>query len=443
LRLFRRRAPLSSFSFRKDKVMHTQHQHRRSRRPLALEVLEGRSLMSTYTLADLGPHTSATAINNLGQVVAGTFDGTRPHAFVWDNGKITDVPTLGGDFIAAYGINDAGQVVGWSQVTPDPQAPRHAFLWSQEQGLTDLNTLAGSRESIALAINDAGQVVGGETNGHALLWSDGKVTDLFPGPRQFSTAFAINNVGQVAADSTVLAGDSHATLWDQGQATDLGTLPRQEESHASGINDAGQVVGVSGSIGFVWDKGTLTALPTLGGGWSPAYAVNNAGQVVGMSTLVSSVSHAILYQGGVLQDLNDLVPPDSGLRLDTAVAINDPGQIVVNALDADRVPHAVVLTPDGGGAPRAVDPGVLRVPAHVPVAVPVGEGTSQAPAGAVREQAAGATLASMPAGAAARQATDAVFAGTHRAGTPAGPGGWGIGRLDLEPTGIVASANLS
>jgi hypothetical protein len=78
-----------------------------------------------------------------------------------------------------------------------------------------------------------------------------------------------------------------------------------------------------------------------------------------------------------------------------------------------------------------MDPGVLRVPADVPAAVPVGEGTSQPPAGAVREQAAGATLASMPAGAAARQVTDAVFAGSHRAGPPARPGGWEVGGLEL------------
>jgi probable HAF family extracellular repeat protein len=118
-----------------------QSKHRRfdscrSTQPLNLERLEDRYLLSTYSLTDLGADTFATAVNNLGQVVGYTSDSfANPlHAFLWDHGKLTDLGTLGGATSQALGINDAGQVVGFSEITPVNHV-FHAFLWDSSNGM--------------------------------------------------------------------------------------------------------------------------------------------------------------------------------------------------------------------------------------------------------------------------------------------------------------------
>lgn len=228
--------------------MHTQYHRRhprRSPRPLHLLALEDRCLLSTYTITDLGPDTFATGVNNLGQVAGYTSDAhfSPLHAFLWDSGTLTDLGTLGGALSQAFGINDAGQVVGYSELTPTSHV-HHAFLWDSTNGMQDLGTF-GDFSSTANAINNAGQVAGFVDNGQGVLWSDGQMIPLC-GPGAYCFPKSINSAGQMAGESTQLAGDVHATLWDgQGGVVDIGTIGSDENSTAWGINDAGQVVGQS------------------------------------------------------------------------------------------------------------------------------------------------------------------------------------------------------
>jgi probable HAF family extracellular repeat protein len=292
------------------------------------------TIVNLSSLGDGG--TTPTAINNAGQVVGNstTLAGVYPHAFLYSEGMMQDLGTLGGDSCSwAYSINDSAQVTGFS-ANSVAGGGGHVFAYSGGM-MQDLGTFGGAA-AIGYGINDAGQIVGwfsvGNGNSHGFLYSNGTMQDLGSG-----CASAINSAGQIVGQHNISEGPNgigHAYIYCGGVMQDIGELLNSNDSYAVAINNIGQVVGTY-SVGsgldaeypaFLYCNGTMQDLGLL----SPL-GMNNLGQVVGniyISDGPNSIEHAILYSNGVMTDLNDLLPPGSGWTLNEATAINDSGQIV-------------------------------------------------------------------------------------------------------------------
>ena len=277
-----------------------------------------------------GSTTNAMAldINNHGQVVGWSYssDYSVDHAFLWSNGTMQDLGTLGGMYSGAMGINDNGQVTGSAHIPADNY---HAFFYDSGT-MHDLGTLGGI-ESYGYKINNNGVVVGrsyDSTGSMSGFYYDGAMHAL-PLNGQAPDVYGINNNGQIVGDIFFPgAFRLHAFLYNpsDGSTTDLGVLPGMDRSQADSINDSGQIVGISDDVAgtyhaFLYSNGTmqdLGCLPNFGS--SEATDINASGQVVGMLgdwTTNPYTLHAFVYDNGTMQDLNDLttnldgwVPPN-------------------------------------------------------------------------------------------------------------------------------------
>jgi probable HAF family extracellular repeat protein len=286
------------------------------------------------TLPEGGFESIASAVNSRGQVAGLAINtipdpnsmvgiGFQTRAFLWENGAMQDLGTLGtGTNAQALLINERGQVAGWSYINSVPTNACNpgfafvtgSFIWDKENGMRDLGSLGGTCTT-ASDMNDHGQVVGfsnlpGDLSEHGFLWDNGAFQDLggslggnFQGP------FAMNEQGQ-AVGFAFLPGDNigHAVLWRHvGSMTDLGGVGSDQCSFATSINARTQVVGTSGDC--------------------------------------VSTSRVFLWDDGVMLDLNALIPSGSALHLELTETINDRGEIAGTGVDANGNEHAFLAIP--------------------------------------------------------------------------------------------------
>jgi probable HAF family extracellular repeat protein len=316
------------------------------------------SAQAQYAITDLGTLGGPTAIphgiNAAGQVVgeADTSAGVR-HAFLWQNGTMTDL-NAPGEPSQALGINTSGQVVGTAG--PPPQGgPAVGFLWTSAGGIQTLSPLTNAPYTIGAAINTMGQIAGTSALPgpftHAVFWSSSAALPLdINGAGLSSQGYGINDSGQVVGYSENWGQPGKAFLWTSaGGLQDLGTLPWGNYSAALGINDLGQVVGNAGIQGgilhaFLWTSaGGMQDLQTLGGDSSTADAVNSSQQVVGWANTATGAMDAFRWQNGNIVDLNTLIS-DPSWTLVEATAINDSGQIAGYGTHNGQT-RAFILTP--------------------------------------------------------------------------------------------------
>ena len=313
---------------------------RREHRP-RVQGLEVRSLLAGFV--DLGANVTVTAINSSAEAIG--FEVGMGTYFRDSAGVMHIINPLPGDTSStANGLNDSGQVVGYSNVSGGIGGTLHAFLYNQGT-LTPLGTLGGD-SSYAAAINDSGEVVGGSTTGtsglapyDAFLWSQATGMQDLTKLGFMGTPVGINSSGQIIAElGSNATSDAQPVLWSG--SGDLINLPTWGgiATLATAINDGGAVVGWANTTpntlnpihAFLWSQTTgMQDLGTLSGYSSSfAAAINNSGVVVGYAAdQQGDTGHAFIYKNGQMTDLNTYSGIPSGWVLNTATAINDNGVV--------------------------------------------------------------------------------------------------------------------
>ena len=238
--------------------------------------------------------------------------------FLWREGHITALPTLGGNNGQACAINNREQIVGISETTvPDPGCPSKKtvlpVLWEKGEAHA-LPMVAGDTDAFVQGLNDKGQAVGSSGNcaniaAHAVLWDNDTASQLKDLGHPGGAAYAINKHGQAVGYVASADGSTIVpSLWQNDEVTNLGILPGDGAAFATGINNRGEVVGSTfnsqgWSRGFIWRDNVLTDLNTLISEDSNLFIiaasnVNERGQISGMATVLTGPDmgkiHAIL-----------------------------------------------------------------------------------------------------------------------------------------------------
>ncbi len=247
--------------------------------------------------------------------------------FLWQNGLMRDLPTVGGNNGQASAINNSGQVAGYAENgvadSTCPQGVENFMIdlpvrWDKGMA-SPLPTVEGDPDGVAYGINNRGQAVGYSGTciqaTHPVVWENNNtVTQLQDLGDPGGIAFAINSHNQIVGQAVNSDGTALAALWQNNTVTALGgLLPGDAASFATSINNRGQVVGSS------FDSK---------GNWS----------------------HGLLWQNGKMIDLNSVFPASSNLYVVSASNINESGQIAGMAVDMSllyegTIVHAFLATP--------------------------------------------------------------------------------------------------
>lgn len=242
------------------------------------------------------------------------------------------------------------------------------FLFIPNTGLRQLKLPDGSTSAVAHGLNDSGQIVG-IGNSRAISWATSHAVPAYlpshPGATVLtSRAWKVSEHGDIVGHARDAMGQQRATWWKpNGSPVDLGTLNPEHASEALDINEAGQIVGksfigvvpgsTSGTLqaqAFLYENGSMRGLGLLSSApnalHSVANAINDQGWVVGQVEQIAGIGlRAVLWRDGVIVDLNNHLPPNSGWVLTSAVDINAHGDIVGRGtLNGSAQPFVLIRT---------------------------------------------------------------------------------------------------
>ena len=379
-----------------------------------------------YIVKDLGTlggtQGTAEGVSDRGWVVgsANLAGNQSGHAFLWRDGKMMDLGTLGGvNSQEQWPVKDnRGLIVGTSEISQkDPNGENFCtfdgnsgvpptgliclgFIWRDGE-MKPLSPIGGNN-SYAAGVNNRGQAVGWAENStqdtacnppqvldfEAVIWGPRRdqIQQLPPlSGDTVSAASGINDRGQVIGCSGLCSDlTSHGVLWHDGTITDLGNLGGVLNTIPWAINSHGYVVGQSDLVGdstlhaFIWTKDDgMQDIGTLpGDSASAAFGTNERDQVVGGSCVDATFNQcrAFLWEDGVMVDVNSLVPKGSTpLYLFFGNDINDGGEIAAYAYDLNNDQfHAALAVPcdERHGGTKDCDLGDVAVDEHPKVILP-------------------------------------------------------------------------
>jgi probable HAF family extracellular repeat protein len=197
----------------------------------------------TNTLSDGAVNTQAYGINNAGQVVGATATGNGTYGFLYDGGNFTNFSVPSGSPVTiAFGINSTGQIVGYGQAG----GYNEGFLYLGST--VDVLKVPGAEHTVAYGINSTCEIVGFSqgTRTSGFIYNNGVYTVInFPGST-FTQLRAINDLGQIVGTYIDASGNNHPFMYEKGNYDEITVLLGGQAfgPQVNGINKAGQIVGV-------------------------------------------------------------------------------------------------------------------------------------------------------------------------------------------------------